>query len=214
MSHRPIKNRIGPFALARTLAWLRLCAIGGQSVAVLVCAFWLRLAIPLLPLLACIGLLAVLTPLGSTINGSHSWIVIGGGFQIQPTEFAKVGLVVLLAMILGEARDTHRQMQDAVKVTGDRTARDIVRLRTRFATLTAEMMGAIKIDPRLQRKPELAHEFEDKFSAMRQSLAQHQGTWRSANIEQDPQSYRQATDELGRRQDDFYSWAKNALAGL
>jgi len=59
MTQRHLKNRIGPFALARALAWLRLCAIGGQSVAVLVCALWLHLPIPLLPLLACIGLLAV-----------------------------------------------------------------------------------------------------------------------------------------------------------
>jgi two-component system sensor histidine kinase RegB len=51
--------RIGPFALMRTLAWLRLCAIGGQSVAVLVCAWWMQLQIPLLPLLLGIGLLAV-----------------------------------------------------------------------------------------------------------------------------------------------------------
>lgn len=65
----------------------------------------LRAYVPILYGLACIGLVAVLTPLGSTINGSHSWIVIGGGFQVQPSEFAKVGLVVLLAMILGEPRD-------------------------------------------------------------------------------------------------------------
>ena len=57
-SHRST-TRIGPFALARTLAWLRLCAIAGQSVAVLVCAWWMRLEIPLLPLLLGIGLLAV-----------------------------------------------------------------------------------------------------------------------------------------------------------
>jgi two-component system, sensor histidine kinase RegB len=56
--HSP-RSRIGPFALTRTLAWLRLCAIAGQSVAVLVCAWWLDLAIPLLPLLSGIGLLAV-----------------------------------------------------------------------------------------------------------------------------------------------------------
>ncbi len=52
-------QRIGPFALTRTLAWLRLCAIAGQSVAVLVCAWWMHLQIPLLPLLLGIGLLAV-----------------------------------------------------------------------------------------------------------------------------------------------------------
>ncbi|NKZ06762.1 rod shape-determining protein RodA [Actinomadura latina] len=65
----------------------------------------LRAYVPILYGVACVGLLAVLTPLGSTINGSHSWIVLGGGFQVQPSEFAKVGLVVLLAMILGEPRD-------------------------------------------------------------------------------------------------------------
>ncbi|MFI6521087.1 rod shape-determining protein RodA [Spirillospora sp. NPDC050679] len=65
----------------------------------------LRAYAPILYGLSCVGLVAVLTPLGETINGSHSWIVIGGGFQVQPSEFAKVGLVVLLAMILGEPRD-------------------------------------------------------------------------------------------------------------
>ncbi|WP_019630382.1 rod shape-determining protein RodA [Actinomadura atramentaria] len=64
-----------------------------------------RAYVPILFAVACLGLLAVLTPLGSTVNGSHSWIIIGGGFQVQPSEFAKVGLVVLLAMILGEPRD-------------------------------------------------------------------------------------------------------------
>jgi len=61
MPHRRHKPhaRIGPFALTRTLAWLRLCAIAGQSVAVLVCAWWMQLQIPLLPLLVGIGLLAV-----------------------------------------------------------------------------------------------------------------------------------------------------------
>jgi len=58
MPQRPAQ-RIGPFALTRTLAWLRLCAIAGQSVAVLVCAWWMQLEIPLLPLLIGIGLLAV-----------------------------------------------------------------------------------------------------------------------------------------------------------
>jgi two-component system sensor histidine kinase RegB len=59
MQSTPLRSRIGPFALMRTLAWLRLCAIAGQSVAVLVCAWWMQLAIPLLSLLLGIGLLAV-----------------------------------------------------------------------------------------------------------------------------------------------------------
>jgi len=119
-----------------------------------------------------------------------------------------------LDRILGEAQDTHKQMQEAVKTAGDRAVRDIVRLRTRFATLVAEMMGSIKADSRLQAKPDVAREFEAKFFDMRQALAQHQAKWRSANIDEDPAGYRRSTDELGRKQDEFYSWAKNTLSGL
>ncbi len=119
-----------------------------------------------------------------------------------------------LDRVLGEAQDTHKQMQEAVKIQGDRAVRDIVRLRTRFATLVAEMMGSIKGDTRLQAKPEIAREFEAKFFEMRQALAQHQSKWRSANIDADAAGYRRSTDELGRKQDDFYNWAKNTLSGL
>ena len=119
-----------------------------------------------------------------------------------------------LDRILGEAQDTHRQMQEAAKTAGDRAVRDIVRLRTRFATLVAEMMGAIKADERLRAKPDLARDFEARFFEMRQALAQHQAKWRSANIDEDSAGYRRSTDELGRKQDEFYNWAKNALAGL
>ena len=119
-----------------------------------------------------------------------------------------------LDRILGEAQETHKQMQEAVKTSGDRAVRDIVRLRTRFATLVAEMMGSIKADSRLQAKPDVAREFEAKFFEMRQALAAHQAKWRSANIDEDNAGYRRATDELGRKQDDFYTWAKNTLSGM
>lgn len=119
-----------------------------------------------------------------------------------------------LDRILGEAQETHRNMQEAVRTTGDRAVRDIVRLRTRFATLVAEMMGAIKVDPRLQAKPDLARDFEAKFFEMRQALAQHQSKWRSANIDEDPAGYRRSTDEMGRKQDEFYTWAKKALGSI
>jgi rod shape determining protein RodA len=65
----------------------------------------LRAYAPIVYAAACVGLVVVLSPLGATVNGSHSWITLGGGFQLQPSEFAKVGMVVLLAMILGEPRD-------------------------------------------------------------------------------------------------------------
>ncbi len=65
----------------------------------------LRLLAPLLYAGSILGLLAVLSPLGSTINGSRSWIVLPAGFSIQPAELAKVALVVVLAMVLADRWD-------------------------------------------------------------------------------------------------------------
>src|SRR5499427_6215691 len=65
----------------------------------------LRMATPLVYAAACLGLLVVLGPLGATVNGAHSWIALPGGFQIEPSEFAKIGMILMLAVILGELRD-------------------------------------------------------------------------------------------------------------
>src|ERR1019366_8574814 len=46
-----------------------------------------------------IGLLVVLSPLGSIVNGAHSWIALPGGFQAEPSEFAKVTLILMVALI-------------------------------------------------------------------------------------------------------------------
>ena len=65
----------------------------------------LRALAPALYALSVLGLALVLTPVGSTVNGSHSWILLPGGFSIQPSEFAKAALCVGLAIILGERLD-------------------------------------------------------------------------------------------------------------
>ncbi len=64
----------------------------------------LRLYSPVVYAASCLGLLAVLTPLGSTVNGAHSWISLPGGFQFEPSEYAKLGLILVVAMFLGEVR--------------------------------------------------------------------------------------------------------------
>ena len=66
----------------------------------------LRAYVPVLYLASIAGLVVVLSPLGSTINGSHSWIVLPAGFSVQPSEFAKVALVVAMALLLSEKRDS------------------------------------------------------------------------------------------------------------
>jgi rod shape determining protein RodA len=65
----------------------------------------LRAYTPVLYAASVVGLLAVLSPLGQTINGAHSWIGLGGGFEIQPSEFAKVAVVLGIAMLLSEKRE-------------------------------------------------------------------------------------------------------------
>ncbi|MEV1249799.1 rod shape-determining protein RodA [Nonomuraea sp. NPDC050022] len=71
----------------------------------------MRAYAPLAFLLSLVGLGLVITPLGATINGSHSWILLGGGFAVQPSEFAKLGLLLIIAMLLaqpGEGSDRPR----------------------------------------------------------------------------------------------------------
>jgi len=64
----------------------------------------LRAYTPIVYLASIIALLAVFG-IGSTINGSHSWIKLGAGFELQPSEFAKVAVIVGMAMLLGQERD-------------------------------------------------------------------------------------------------------------
>jgi rod shape determining protein RodA len=83
----------------------------------------LRAYAPWLYLASVAGLALVLTPLGSTINGSHSWIQLPGGFSVQPSELAKVALCVGLAVILAERGErgqppSHRDVAIAWVVAG------------------------------------------------------------------------------------------------
>ena len=68
----------------------------------------LRIYAPVAYAITSIGLLVVLSPVGSTVNGAHSWIALPGGFQAEPSEFAKVTLILMVALILSELRDGDR----------------------------------------------------------------------------------------------------------
>jgi rod shape determining protein RodA len=65
----------------------------------------LRIIAPFAYAAGLLGLLAVLSPLGATILGSHSWIPLPGGFQIEPSEYAKLGLILMIALIFGASLD-------------------------------------------------------------------------------------------------------------
>lgn len=51
----------------------------------------------------CLLLAAVISPLGNTSKGAQSWFSLGP-FQLQPTEFAKIALIGVLAFLLSEFR--------------------------------------------------------------------------------------------------------------
>jgi rod shape determining protein RodA len=67
----------------------------------------LRLFGPVVYAASLLGLLVVLA-LGTRVNGAKAWIRLGGGFELQPSEFMKLGLIVGMA-VLFTRRDEQRR---------------------------------------------------------------------------------------------------------
>ncbi|MDQ0786971.1 rod shape determining protein RodA [Streptomyces sp. B3I7] len=82
----------------------------GIGIALMIGTIWLghrtlRTAVPILYGLSVFLILMVLTPLGATVNGAHAWIVFGGGFSLQPSEFTKITIILGMAMLLAARVD-------------------------------------------------------------------------------------------------------------
>jgi rod shape determining protein RodA len=77
----------------------------GAALAALVAATdhrWLRIWAPAIYVVSVVGLALIFAPgIGTTINGSRSWLSIGG-VTLQPAEFAKLGIVIGMALVLAE----------------------------------------------------------------------------------------------------------------
>ncbi|THA26425.1 rod shape-determining protein RodA [Streptomyces sp. RKND-216] len=65
----------------------------------------LRGAVPVLYGISVVLALLVLTPLGATINGSRAWLDFGGGLSLQPAEFIKITVILVMAMLLAARVD-------------------------------------------------------------------------------------------------------------
>ncbi len=75
----------------------------GLGLAALVVAVdhrWVRILAPVVYLVVVAGLVLVLA-VGTTINGSRSWLMIGG-LSLQPSELAKLAVVVGMALVVAE----------------------------------------------------------------------------------------------------------------
>ena len=87
----------------------------GVVFAVVISRFDYRLLRAYTPILwgaSILGLIVVLSPLGKTINGAHAWILLPGGLSLQPSEFAKIAIILGMAMILSEKRDAESEPRD------------------------------------------------------------------------------------------------------
>ena len=76
---------------------------------------WVRIVAPLVYVASVAGLVLVLT-MGSTVNGSRSWVQLGG-MSIQPSEFAKLAVVIGMALWVAERTETRKGRPGAA--TGD-----------------------------------------------------------------------------------------------
>ncbi len=75
----------------------------------------LRLFGPAVYCASLVGLLAVFA-IGTTVNGAHAWIRLGGGVELQPSEFMKLGLVVGMAGMFAQRA---RERSDPTPRTSD-----------------------------------------------------------------------------------------------
>src|SRR4051794_40736895 len=77
---------------------------------------WVRIVAPLVYVASLAGLVLVLT-MGTTVNGSRSWIDVGG-MSIQPSEFAKLAVVIGMALLVAERNEGRRTRIGGVEVVG------------------------------------------------------------------------------------------------
>jgi rod shape determining protein RodA len=90
-----------------------------------------------------VGLLAVLSPLGSNARGSQAWFQLPGGFQLQPSELVKFGIIIALAGYANEHRGEMNPWRLTVTIALAAVPIGLVMLQPDFGT--AMVLGLIVI---------------------------------------------------------------------
>ena len=90
-----------------------------------------------------VGLLAVLSPLGSNARGSQAWFQLPGGFQLQPGELVKFAIVVALAGYANEHRGEMNPWRLTVTIGLAAVPIGLVMLQPDFGT--AMVLGLVVI---------------------------------------------------------------------
>jgi rod shape-determining protein RodA len=104
-------NKTHPFAVVEHQVLFLAVGLGFGAAAAVADYRAIRSSAPIIYALACLGLLATFV-IGSSVAGAKAWIGIGGGLEIQPSEFAKLAMIVLVAMLFNTARADRRDIGD------------------------------------------------------------------------------------------------------
>jgi rod shape determining protein RodA len=88
-------------------------------------------------------LAAVMTPVGTSVNGAKAWIALPGGFQIEPSEFAK------LALVLSTATLVSRRSKIATAGGGSRVGRPAIGSVLWAGLAALPLVGLVAIEPAL-----------------------------------------------------------------
>jgi rod shape determining protein RodA len=74
---------------------------------------WLRAYTPIIYGVSVFLLFLPFVPgIGATVAGARAWIDLPGGMTLQPSEFAKVAVILMMAVILAEKRDVESEPRD------------------------------------------------------------------------------------------------------
>lgn len=95
-----------PSYFKRQLIWLGLSLPGAFLLAAVDPQFWARRARWLY--LLNVGMLLFVDLFGKEAKGAQRWLLLPGGYQLQPSEFAKLFLIITLAALLARMGDEVR----------------------------------------------------------------------------------------------------------
>jgi rod shape determining protein RodA len=104
-------NKTHPFAIVKHQILFLAVGLGLALLAAVADYRAIRSSAPVIYVLACLGLLATFV-IGTSVAGAKAWISIGGGLEIQPSEFAKLAVIVLVAMLFNASREDRRDIGD------------------------------------------------------------------------------------------------------
>ncbi|MDQ1495740.1 MAG: rod shape determining protein RodA [Actinomycetota bacterium] len=108
---RTAANKLHPYSITKHQILFLLIGLVLAVIAAMADYRAVRSSAPVIYVLGLLGLLATFA-IGTSVAGAKAWISIGAGLTIQPSEFAKLAVIVLVAMLFNAAREDRREIGD------------------------------------------------------------------------------------------------------